>query len=245
MICDGCLRDMKVVARGKCYTCYKKLLSSDGLKYKKPLIELTNRQNEIVIGSLLGDGGLEANVNSQRAALRIKRATRDIEYLEWQHNELFNFCHSPPTSRENIDSRDGVKTHSSSFNTAKCGQIYKFYQDWYYNGKKIIPNIQLTALTIAVWFCDDGFLRIKSKNSLEILFATNGFDPIEVQFLVNLLNDRYNAKFYLSTHSTGPVIYGSTKSVLPLLEDIKPVFPNGIERKLSCLANFDASKYGS
>ena len=201
-------------------------------------IPLSDRQKEIIIGSLLGDGFLESK-NKHTATYRVSRATKDNSYVDWHYNEFKNILTSPPKNIVRIDNRNSIPYYTTYIRSKTTVNFKDYHNKWYKKigdkNIKIIPfeDIKITPIMLSVWFCDDGCVRIRGKNSIEIMFATNGFSLNEVEFLVNLLQDRYKEYIYLGFDSTKkPVIYGSTYASILIIKEMIKDFPTGMERKM-------------
>jgi LAGLIDADG DNA endonuclease family len=217
-------------------------------------LKLSTVQYEHLIGSLLGDGHLSiGNKNSdgtlglgQNSRLVIVRSIKDISYLRWERDQFIEFC--PPKSKLLYsDSSEICKEFKAKskvrFQTRSLSQFTVFRKEWYDNdGIKIIPSsLKLTPLTIAIWLADDGSISYKVNGSgrvsgLDMRFYTNGFSVDEVQFLIDLLQDRYNEKFNMNfiTQENGniqPIIRASTAGAIVLVRDIDFVFPKSMNRK--------------
>lgn len=127
---------------------------------------LTKEQKSIIIGSLLGDGYLRIVPRRKNAFLEINHGISEKEYVDWKWQKLRNLVKSPPKVRKGKGKRIAYR-----FFTRQFPEITKFYQRFYRNGKKIIPEIRLTPLIIAVWFMDDG-----SKSYRTYYLNTQRFD---------------------------------------------------------------------
>ena len=133
-------------------------------KARKFMIEdrkLSERQESILIGSLLGDGHMSIRDSYKTAFLQCGHCTAQKEYLEWKALELEPF----------ISDRGIYKMTSKEaymFDTIHYKAFNKFYNLFYSNGKKLIPNNiidYLTELTLVIWFGDDGWSDNKIKTS--------------------------------------------------------------------------------
>ena len=69
----------------------------------------------------------------------------------------------------------------------------------FYNPKKQITiDIlnKLTDLSLAIWYCDDGWYYRNLKYSTnQIGLATNGFSEESVKLIINWFKDKYNLNF--------------------------------------------------
>ena len=131
---------------------------------------LTNRQKEILIGMLLGDGCLEKNGKNVR--LRIEHGLKQKSYLFWKYNELRNLVtNKPRLVAGTIDNRTGKhykRWHISTFSLpALNGYWYKFYRHKQKRVPKDILDLLKSPLLLAVWFMDDGYKR-NDCNALRI-----------------------------------------------------------------------------
>lgn len=239
IICKNCNELCENFVRNYCSSCYHKLRKTKDLDLKYPKIdirELSPIQNEIMIGSLLGDAHIE-NRTKNTAIYNVSRKTADLKYLIWHFGIFKNLCNInyEIKSKSTKDNRTLKTYYTSYFKTQSHNIFYEYHCKWYLNKKKIVPlDIKLSPLMLAVWFCDDGCIQINKKaNSIAINIATNGFTFKEVEFLVDLLQKRYKEYFYIATHNKkDPMIYGSKYASILLLKDIYSNFPHGMERKI-------------
>lgn len=203
-------------------------------------IPLSDRQKQIITGSLLGDGFLESR-SKYTATYRVARATKDKAYVDWHYNEFKSVLTSLPKNMVRIDGRNSTPYYTTYIRSKATINFKEYYDKWYKkvenNNIKVIPfdDIKITPIMLSVWFCDDGCIRVrgKNKNSIEIMFSTNGFTINEVEFLINLLQDKYKEYIYLGFDSAKkPVIYASTYASILIIKDMLKDFPTGMERKM-------------
>lgn len=120
---------------------------------------LSSTQDAIIVGSLLGDGTLRKQGTRINALLEVNHAYKYKEYVDWKYNLLKEFILTPPKHRIGKGNRVAYR-----FTTRSIPSFTKYYNKFYVNGKKIIPNdLSLSSLALAVWFMDDG---CKSRSSL-------------------------------------------------------------------------------
>lgn len=125
---------------------------------------LTQRQKELVIGSLLGDGCLEKRGNSVRFVFCQSEQRRF--YVEWKCKELRNVITEPIKRYERRDNRTGRTYCFYIFKTEAHPWFASVYEKFYCENekretKKIVPydiKQMLTPFVLAVWFMDDGSL---------------------------------------------------------------------------------------
>lgn len=146
---------------------------------------LTKRQEEILIGHILGDGHLKkefANVSG-----KIEQGYKQKEYAEWKHSELRNLCSELKyRKRGKIDKRTSIYYESYSCSILSNPELNKYYPLFYKDKVKYISEeiMELfTPLSLAVLFMDDGY---KSKAGYKI--ATQCFNIDSINVLINKLN---------------------------------------------------------
>ncbi len=239
IICDKCLLFHEEIIRGFCRKCYY------ALKYKGNLLNVEKSkikkfskiENDLLIGSLLGDAYLGKNKTSRFAHLKIERSMIDLEYLKYEFDILNKFC----KSEIKIYKRNESKQYCY-FITRSYEILDNLFQKWYKDGIKTVPNdIYLNPLIISIWLADDGHISIhhKKQGLLRTTFATNGFRLNEVELLSSLLSKRYNVNFNVNKTSVNNqyVIIGADEATRILWKDIKNVFPKSMSRKYSVFKN--------
>lgn len=233
-MCEKCKIDVKALIRGFCKRCYYHLKRHGELfNLEKPEINSFSLiQEELLIGSLLGDANLSRNATSKFAHLKIERSSKDFEYLQYQFEILKSFCKS--------DCKEYIRKDGKSacyFITRSYEILDTLYNKWYPNGVKIVPHdIILTPFIIAIWLCDDGNISLHHKKYglLRTNFATNDFTKEDVEWLAKQLSNRYKENFHISKTSIDGqyVINGADAATRAMLKDINDVFPKVMSRKL-------------
>jgi LAGLIDADG DNA endonuclease family len=238
LICANCHKVCSRIRKKLCDTCYTKYRIHGDPNYSLAGIPsiLTEQQNNLIIGSMLGDGHLRRKKEKHNTALNIARCQADYQYLEWEAKIVDNlFADVRIAKREYCDHRTGNTYYGCYFTTRALVVLNEYHTAWYKNKVKIVPNdLKLNAEIIAIWFCDDGTITTSSSdNRLKMSFATNSFTKDEVYFLRDLLDDRYNETFLVSElHKKGQyIIHCSDAAARTLIADIDPVFPQGMQRK--------------
>lgn len=169
-------------------------------------ITISPRQREIIIGKLLGDGHIETRTRGRTYRLKIEQSERQSPYVDWLYQELQNLAASEP--RRKVQRVNGKEYVKYWFNTASTGSLRFYGQQWYPNGKKIIPRqIErwVTPLVLAVWFMDDG--SIKSQHHRAKIINTQSFTKDDIQRLIDLLDRKYGIKAKLRPQKEGYQMY--------------------------------------
>lgn len=154
---------------------------------KNPLMLLTQREHDLIIGSLLGDASIRQR--EKNSCFRVSHSLKQKDYINFKFNLLKNFKFSEfketkrKIKKKNIDVID-LSTHTHP--------VFNYYRNLFYkNGKKIITKDMLNKLnprSLAFWICDDG-----SYNNRQgyIVLCTNSFSLNEHRLMKKLFNERF------------------------------------------------------
>ena len=142
---------------------------------------LTQVQKSIIIGSLLGDGYLRIISGRKNAFLEINHSISEKDYVDWKYLKLRDLVKSSPKLRKGKGRRVAYR-----FFTQQHPALTKFYQKFYRSREKIVPNLKLDPLMIAVWFMDDG-----SKSYKTCYLNTQRFDYLSQKRLIQMLKKQY------------------------------------------------------
>lgn len=125
------------------------LVKSDRLD----LPEITSRQHDLLIGSLLGDGSM--NVTGQTTARFYEgHCPEQDPYTRWKAGILEPFTAHMFKSTNVEGDYTGL-----SFYTHGCKALRSYYDLFYPEGKRVFPiNLEdiITPFALAVWYMDDG-----------------------------------------------------------------------------------------
>lgn len=167
-------------------------------------ININYNANQIILGSILGDGNITKNLRVKNSKLNcnsklsIKHSLKQKEYVKY---------------KELLLNKEGIKTHlniikpgikkpsyiknrlikdngSIILDTQKNISINK-YRNLFYKDYKIIDNkiFELDKLGLAIWYMDDG-----SKHNTSYYLNTQNFDYKDQKILLNMLNNNFNIK---------------------------------------------------
>lgn len=114
---------------------------------------LSERQREVLIGTILGDGYIYP-----QGKIQIEQSEKQRDYLCWKYDELRSLVYSPPQFVSRYDRRTGKTYQSHRF------WIRQYFRPWreefYQDKQKVFPyGIVLTPLILAVWYMEDRSYR--------------------------------------------------------------------------------------
>lgn len=210
--------------------------------YREPLKDtFTSEQEEMLIALMLGDGCVQfSQKKAKYPRLTINRKLGDKKYLEYQREIFANFCKMNVTDHSISDKRTNKTYHGCHLITRSAPAFLETRNRWYPKGQKIIPkDLKLTDNIILFWFLDDGCLVYdKFYNKMSLKLSTHGFKKSEVNFLISLLEKRFNEKFYLCQDNEKYYIVASNKAAANFIKDFVHLIPPFMSRKLDGYNNF-------
>ncbi len=180
---------------------------------------LTPAHEQIVYGSILGDGSMRY-ASDYNVALRIEHGAEQDDYCLWKQ-ELFNGLVGHSTT----NSRGG-----HSFDTLPMYELANIYEHGYVDGKKN-PSKQLieklSPLAVAIWYMDDGTFDKTRDNRCSICAV--GMPQDKQEMLVEWFH-KYD--IYPKLDSYGRINFGVSET--PRFHKlIAPFVPPFMEYKLT------------
>jgi hypothetical protein len=191
---------------------------------------LTFLQKQVLLGIMLGDGTFNQNSISGK--------------IEWGHDktkfEYMNYISQILGYIVNPNRRNSVSGYGSKIlrqETFSNHYIKDYFKSFIKKGKKIVPNWverELTPISIAFWYMDDGSLSHNEEQRDRVSFATCGFTKKDCNVLVKGLkklgiesqikkySDKYNRIVINADNSVklflliSPYISESMKYKIPL-----------------------------
>jgi len=170
---------------------------------------LTERQQHILVGNLLGDGAMP---NGKNARFDIAQTIKHRSYIEWLVKEYYPFV--PGGIRPFSATCNGKSYPALKFATVRYTEFNRFYELFYKERVKVIPRSLpdlFNDLSLAVWFMDDGYSDMSNST-----FHTQGFSVEDVTFLVEMLRDKFSiiSKIQLMKYASGlkPIICCGTSN---------------------------------
>ena len=140
---------------------------------------LSEVQQSIILGSLLGDGAMRCKTN---ALLEINHSAAQERYVDWKYQQLASLVATPPKSRNGNKGRIAYR-----FVTRSLPELTPYFHRFYRTGRKSVEAIpDLTPLALAVWLMDDG---CKSRRS--VYLNTQQFDQASQLVMLRALRDQF------------------------------------------------------
>ncbi|KKK66534.1 hypothetical protein LCGC14_2963130, partial [marine sediment metagenome] len=125
------------------------------IERKKTEVPLTQRQKEILYGSMMGDAK-----KMSMSSVAFKQGKSQKDYLLWKFKEFKSVAsHKSLKAEKYIDKRSEYEGETWRFYTHANTDVERCVKLFYGGGKKGINETilkELTPLSIAVWYQDDG-----------------------------------------------------------------------------------------
>jgi len=184
-------------------------------------MSLSQTQEQIVAGLLLGDGYLEFD-KFKASRLQIKQAKCKRDYVFWLYSQLAEKVKTPPKQR--------LDTMQWYFSTRSLRELELWRQIFYPKGKKVVPKniteLLCEPIALAVWFMDDGTLDYRIRSHYSFTLSTDAFTVNEVRLLQYTLLKNFGIESSIQTPSSRgkkyTKLYIGKSGREKFLETIKP-----------------------
>ena len=175
---------------------------------------------QILLGSILGDGGLQLHFNGVNACFRETHSLKQQDYLLWKAKHLRTF--NVKSRKEKVYDKRTNKYYSRIYIWSKVHPIFtKYYKLFYPEGKKKVTLEilkQIRPLGLAVWYMDDGYFRNNSKN---IKLDTEGYTLSENKVISKWFKKRWNIETAVCKDRGRYFLFFDTTQANKLLKTIK------------------------
>jgi len=195
-------------------------------------MSLTQQCRDFIVGAILGDACLERNGKNVR--LRIDHGQRQQALVEWKFQQLVELSPSPVRRVEVMDPRTH-KTYIHFRFVSQTTELLNEYFELFYGqqGVKCVPENIVSylnsALSIAVWYMDDGGRRGDCRSGY---FNTQAFRSEEVNLLRDCLMRNFNLTTRTHFAAGRPRIYIAKAHFQQLCDLIQPHVIQDMQYKL-------------
>lgn len=189
-------------------------------------IILTNKEYQVLIGSLLGDAYLSKN-SAGNIIGGFTHCVKQKDFVLHKYEILKNIC-SQPRIKKLKDERFKVKEYEQiSVTIRSFANLKNIYNNFYEEGKKIVKKEileQLDGLGLAIWFMDDG-----SNAKYGYILCTNGFNNNDRKVIQEVFKNKFNLE--TTIRKTGEIyIKAESKEIFKSL--IQPYIIPSMQYKL-------------
>jgi LAGLIDADG DNA endonuclease family len=115
------------------------------------------------------------------ALLEINHCLEQQAYVDWKYQHLADMVKTPPKARAGNGARVAYR-----FTTLSLPQLTPYYRAFYRGGDKVVPDVWLEPMSLAVWFMDDG-----CKSYRALYLNTQQFSADDQLRLVGMLKKQW------------------------------------------------------
>ena len=155
---------------------------------KTHLVNLTEEERNVILGTLLGDGSISlSGPNQTSARIRIQQSLSQKRLVKWKYERLKRLVGTRPR----VVSNGGYGKLLCAFSTLSFPELKDIYEMTHVGTKKAITTQWLESIShpiaLAVWYMDDG-----SQGRSAMFIHTEGYSQKENKMLSAWLTDRWN-----------------------------------------------------
>ncbi|HEY4475550.1 MAG TPA: hypothetical protein VJB92_02395 [Candidatus Paceibacterota bacterium] len=152
---------------------------------------LSNKNKEVILGSLLGDGSLKIHERYKNARFSFRHSVLQQEYFFWKVDQLKEISGENCWWKQKADGYGGEKLRYQSLALESLSELHKLTHK---NNHLVIKRKwlnQLTPLSLAIWWLDDGSLITNSRRGV---LCTDPFSYEEQKLLARYLDVVWSVK---------------------------------------------------
>ncbi|MEO8637698.1 MAG: hypothetical protein ABI430_02240 [Candidatus Taylorbacteria bacterium] len=136
-------------------------------------MKLTERQESILLGTILGDGYLQ-KTGLKNARLRLEHGDAQKEYLIWKAKQFPKLFLGKPICLERLHPKTNHVYKYCRWQSNSTPILGKWHSLFYINGKKCLPaslvEMLRQPLALAVWYMDDGSFYQNNHNRYSMIY---------------------------------------------------------------------------
>ncbi len=192
---------------------------------------LSPEQEEVLLGTMLGDGCLEKN--GRYARLRIDHCEEQKHFVEWKYKIFRNLVSKKPRQVECFDTRTKKTYYHRRFATLSL-EVFEFYRKMFYDGTRKQVPFDLSSLlksfrSLAVWYMDDGYRRSDCR---ALYLCTSSFTLDEQYLLKTCLASNFNVNTRIHWAGGNARLYVPAKEAEHFCEMVRPYILKSMSYKL-------------
>lgn len=200
-----------------------------GAKSKFGKFELSEIEEQVVIGSLLGDGWIDiSNKERQYCRLGFEHSMKQELYCLFKY-DLLKRIGKEPKIRKRYDKRDNFSNISEliTFKSLQHPLFLSYRNNWYNPTKQLCKKDfdKLGPLGLAIWYMDDGW-----NQKYGACISTQCFSNSDLQYMRDKLEERFGLTCTIRGNN---VLYITSESKERFFSIIKEYVPNIMAYKIA------------
>lgn len=210
---------------------------------REKVLPITSNAEQIILGSILGDGYMSPHRHPQdthltlNSELRIAHGVNQKDYAEYlKHLLEKEGIRCSLIYRETTNEKPHyikgrlIKSKGLYYMKTQRNVSFNYYRDMFYRPNKRINRFlyKLNPLGLSIWFMDDGY-----KNGRGFVLCTDCFSFKEVNLLRKVLKHNFNLDTTIQKSNQGkPRIYVRTSCRENFLNLVSPYMCESMKYKL-------------
>lgn len=197
-------------------------------------IEITPTAEQIILGSLLGDGSIVRKRTNclftfNHSLLQKEYVLYKISLLKKENIHMKYIELAKSYGVGNIEGRE-IKDNGQSRGTSKVNTSFNKYRDeWYVPTKEVPDSIyKLAPLGLAIWYMDDGAQHYPTG----LYLSTNGFSHESQLKLVDMLKKNFDITARIHKNKNKEILYIVQKDKPKFLDIVKPFICKSMNYKI-------------
>ena len=136
-------------------------------------MNLTQKQESILLGTILGDGYLK-KTGLKNARLRLEHGEDQKDYIVWKGKQFPRLFLGKPTYLERLHPKTNHVYKYWRWQSNSTPILGTWHRLFYQNGKKCLPQDLVKMLSqplaLAVWYMDDGSFYQNNHNRYSMIY---------------------------------------------------------------------------
>ena len=197
-------------------------------------IEITPIAEQIIIGSLLGDGYIiRKNTNCifgfNHSMCQHDYAFYKVNYLQ-REGITMSYEVKPECCKQSCINGRLIKDNGYARGVSETNIAFNKFRDEWYNPTKEVPNsiTMLGPLGLAIWYMDDGTNHYPTGCYL----STQGFNHDSQIKLVNVLKDNFDITAHIHKNKDKEIIFIVQKDKNKFFDIIRPYIMGSMKYKI-------------
>ena len=189
-------------------------------KYRQENKKLTNKQKDLIIGSLLGDGHIDRREN--QPMFIVSHAENQKDYLFWKYNILKDFCNIPPVYYECSKKEFNGKLYNCQPYYRICTRIQDCLKELR-NMSYIELIDNLNWLSLCIYILDDGY---RGDSNWELCVAKLNME--ERNYFINVMKSKFELDAYIINYDNRYIKFRANSSRI-IDNNMLDIFPNNMD----------------
>lgn len=197
-------------------------------------LEITPNAEQIIIGSLLGDGAIVRKRTNclftfNHSLLQHQYAFYKVNLLQ-KEGIYMRYEEMPRRYKQGCIDGRLIKDNGYARGTSEVNVAFNQYRDeWYCPTKEVPDSInKLGPLGLAIWYMDDGTVHYPTG----LYLSTNGFNHESQLKLVQVLQDNFDVTAHIHRNKDKEIIFIVQKDKEKFLNIIRPFVCGDMKYKL-------------